>query len=213
MKRTILTLAIFSFAITACSAAGAGPSIGANDGPVQPMTELVVGTLKLRDTAEAVTKEQAAELLPLWEVYQEVSRSDMTASAEIDGLTAQIKETMTDSQIKSISAMQLTQEDVMAVMRAQMPITESSGREGNAQGGGFPGGGMPGGGFPGEGMPPGGGMPGGGEMMPGGEFGGGTQAVGTARPEAQQFASRRAAGVSPLLLNTLLEYLKETAGS
>jgi hypothetical protein len=175
------------------------------------VAELVVGTLKLEGTDEAVTREQAAELLPLWQVYQDLITSDTAAQAEIDGLTKQIQEAMTDSQLESINAMKLTQADVMAVMQAQgsavasVPRGDANTDQGNNA---FPGGGFAGG------MPSGGpgGMPDGG-FMPGGIVVGGTQGAGTPQAEGQQPRGRGTGGVPAPLLNALVEYLEKKAAS
>ncbi len=85
---------------------------------MQPITELAVGTLKLDGTAEAVTAQQASELLPMWEVYKQLVSSDTAAQAEIDGLrAAQIRASMTEAQQQSITAMKLGERDVFAVMQ------------------------------------------------------------------------------------------------
>jgi len=211
MKRMTLILAVFSVAITACGSARANPMASGGGGAMQPMTELIVGTLKLEGTNEAVTKEQAAELLPLWQVYRDVSTSDTAAQQEIDGLTEQIQEAMTDAQRKSISAMKLTREDVMAVMQEGLsagtgPVARGSSTTGQGNNA------FPRGGF-GDGMPPGGagGMPDGG-FGPGGGFGGGTQAAGTPQANGQQTGAR-GSGVPAPLLNALIRYLEEKAGS
>lgn len=99
----------------AASATPAGP--GAGDATFTQETRLIAGTFKLEDTDYAVTSEQAAELLPLWQVYSELSASDTAAQAEVDALFAQIQDTMIPEQRQAIQTMQLTQEDVFAVMQ------------------------------------------------------------------------------------------------
>jgi len=66
-----------------------------------------------------VTAVQAAKLLPLWQVYSGLLTSDTAAQTEIDALIEQIQDTMTAEQIKAINAMDLTQQDVLAVMQEQ----------------------------------------------------------------------------------------------
>jgi hypothetical protein len=177
---------------------------------MEPMTELVVGTLKLEGTADAVTREQAADLLPLWQVYRDLSTSDTAAQAEIDGLTAQIQATLTDAQRKSISAMKLTQEDVLAVIQEQAPDMASgpvARGDSNTRGTDNP--------FSGGG-PPTGMMfvgPDGGGMMPGGGPGGGVQTTGTPQANGQQLRGRRAGGMPTPLLNALIKYLEAKAAS
>lgn len=214
MNKMIVIVMTSSLMLAACSAAPTDAKLPGTGGKLPPMTELVIGTLKLDGTAEAVTKEQATELLPLWEVYKQLSSSDTAAAAEISGLTQQIQSAMTDAQRKSISSMKLTQQDVMAVIQQQAPnmaVRPSGGGTTTGPGGNTgPGGGFPGGGPPGGGTvfvgPDGGGFPGGGGSA------GGTQIVGTPRaPASQRNASQ--AGVPTPLVNALIEYLKKKAAS
>ena len=87
--------------------------------------QLVLGTMQLEGTEQAVTPEQAATLLPLWRAMQ----GGVTAQAEVNALLKQIEGTMTQEQLQTIAAMQLTQEDLQAWMEEQ----------GLGMGGGFPG--------------------------------------------------------------------------
>jgi hypothetical protein len=137
-------------------------------GALSVSNQLMLGTLMLEETEHAVTPEQAATLLPLWQALQ---GGGVTIQAEIDAVLKQIEGTMTQEQLQAIAAMQLTQEDIQAWMEKQ------------GMGGGAPG---PGAGGPGPGgdtsdeereavratMEAGGGFPGGppggsdGEMPP-----------------------------------------------
>jgi hypothetical protein len=179
------------------------------DGAMQPLAELAVGTLKLDGTADVITTEQAAELLPLWEVYSEIGSSDTAAPEEIEGLTGQIREAMTEAQLESIGAMKLSQEDVMGLMRQQGPAVSSGGGSGGDRGfsnGGPPSGGPPGG-FTGGGLPPdaSGGVGGG---LPGGAPGIGTPPGNSERPGAGVRL-----GIPVPLVNAVIEYLKAKAAS
>ena len=53
--------------------------------------EMVVGTFKLEGTDNAVTADQAAKLLPLWQVYKDLSASTSAAQEEVDALAEQIQ--------------------------------------------------------------------------------------------------------------------------
>lgn len=134
-------------------------------------TKLALGTLKLENTDLAVTSDQAAELLPLWQVLNNTSGSDSTSQVEIDALIEQIHDTMTPEQITAIEGMNLTRADIFTTMQELGLVnapqvnaegTPQAGGFGNGQrrDGGFSGGGRPEGGFPG-GDPPGGGTGGG----------------------------------------------------
>ncbi len=87
--------------------------------------QLALGTIQLEETENAVTPEQAASLLPLWQAMQ----GGVTAQAEVNAVLKQIEGTMAQEQLEAIAAMQLTQEDLRAWMQEQ----------GLGTGGGFPG--------------------------------------------------------------------------
>jgi len=106
--------------------------------------ELLIGTFKLEDTDLAVNSEQAAQLLPLWQVLQSLETSDTAASEEIAAVVNQIEATMTSQQMDAITAMKLTQQDVMSVMseaRVSANDSSASSSTGSSQSG-FPAGGF-----------------------------------------------------------------------
>jgi hypothetical protein len=222
MKRTMLSiLLLFALTMAACGNTGSGSetdSTQATDLSIE--MKLVVGTLKLEGTDQAVTGEQAGELLVMWQVYQELSSSDTAAQAEIDGLVEQIRETMTTEQMKAITAMNLTQQDVFALIQEQGAGMASSQRSGSdntftfspAAGGGPPdgGGGAPPDGGMAGGVPPDGGM--------GGDIGGVSSAgSGSGANQSQQSSDSTGAGgstgVPTALVGTLIQYLEGIAGS
>jgi hypothetical protein len=131
--------------------------------------QLALGTIKLDDTSLAVSEEQAAELLILWQAYQSLNNSDIAASAEVMAVLNQIQDTMTAGQIAAISEMKLTADSMTALIE-EGELVFGRGGFGSRGGDGGDGGGFPGGAFPGgiPGQRPGGG-PGGG--LPGGGFG------------------------------------------
>ena len=128
------------------------------DGALAASSQLVLGTLKLEETANAVTPEQAATLLPLWQALQ----GGVTAQAEVDAVLKQIEGTMTQEQLATIAEMQLTQEDMRAWMEEQgvgmgggmpeggafgdMSEEERANMRATMEAGGMPEGGGPGGG-------------------------------------------------------------------
>jgi hypothetical protein len=71
--------------------------------------QLALGTLKLEETADAVTAEQAAALLPLW---QAIRSGTLQSEAETDAVLKQIEGVMTSQQLAAIQAVQLTGEDL-----------------------------------------------------------------------------------------------------
>jgi hypothetical protein len=144
----LLTLAVL---LSACGSATTNNNFGGQgqgNGTAQTMPlpeKLALGTLKLEGTSNAVTAKQAADLLPLWQVYSSLITSDTAAQEEKDALATQIQETMTSDQVKAIDALNMTQRDVFASMQ-QLGITTSSQVNANStpqpNGGGFPGGGQ-----------------------------------------------------------------------
>jgi len=173
MKKTIFLTLILTLLWAACSDAnGSTPETDTStqfDPSVRELplsTKLALGTLKLEETEFSVDPDQAADLLPLWQVLNNLSSSDSAAPEEITAVTEQIQETMTSEQMQTIEEMELTGQDIFATMR-ELGLVDAPqvNAEGTPQaGGGFRGGQGPGGDFP-----PGGGPPGGG---PGGGFGG-----------------------------------------
>jgi len=176
MKNFALTLIIvFALALTACSGGASNTQQSSPDqttnttpGEMPLASKLVIGSFKLEGTENAITAEQAAELIPLWQVYQQLSTSDTAAQEEITSLAEQIQETMTADQMAAIDAMNLTPQDVYTTMQEQgiqfgdnRQQNQSNGSQQNGSNFGPPGGGggeffvRPEGGVPGSG--PGGG--------------------------------------------------------
>lgn len=95
--------------------ANASPAI-TNDYEGALSTRLLValGTLKLADTNNPITTEQAPQLLLLWQTLDNLTRSGTSAEAEVSALLAQIESTLTPEQIASINNMKLTQVELKA---------------------------------------------------------------------------------------------------
>jgi hypothetical protein len=70
--------------------------------------QLLLGTLRLEETGEAITSEQARTLLPLWQGYAALTASGTAATEEIESVQNQIVEAMTDEQVAAIVDMRLT---------------------------------------------------------------------------------------------------------
>ncbi len=213
MKKTIFTTFILlALTLSACGTTQTttpGAQNTPGNGELPQITKLVLGTLKLEGTENAVSPEQADELLPLWQVYLSLLESDSASQEEIDALVDQISSTMTPEQSQAIEEMQLAQQDMLEIMQesgmgmGNRPQTESGNQSGNFS---PPGGGE---GFaPPEGGGPSGGIPGGnGEGL-----------------DPEQIATAQAAreaggggfgmsGVPTALIEAVIEYLQETAGS
>jgi hypothetical protein len=118
-------------ATVAASTAAVADQAATPGGPrgFDPTTQLVLGTLKLEGTDNAVTPAQAAELLPLWQLIQSGS---LQSDAETQAVLKQIESNMTEAQLAAIQAMGLTFEDVRTWMQEQgieMP-TPAAGQDG-----------------------------------------------------------------------------------
>jgi hypothetical protein len=81
--------------------------------------QLALGTLRLEETDDPVTAEQAAALLPLWQALRGTIGSGASAQAEIDALLRQIEGTMSASQLSAIAAMRLSQADLQTWAQSQ----------------------------------------------------------------------------------------------
>ena len=220
-KTTLVILAILILTLTACGSAAAAndPSSAgqgappASAGELPAATQLILATFNLEETQNAVTPEQATELLPLWQTLQVLSESDTAAQQETQALITQIQETMTAEQMQAITDMNLTRADMMTVMQEQgismgaggQNTTSQDGNSSNSTNRNF---------GPGDGMPPPDerGFPGGG---PGMGAGGQVQNL-SADQIATAQAAREAGGatmIPPPLMNAVIEFLLEKAGS
>ena len=94
----------------------AAPSTNERGGGMDATNELVLGTLKLEGSGEAVTPAQAAKLLPLWQIVQSGS---LQGAAEMEAVLKQIKGAMTEPQLTAIEGMALTFQDIQAWMQEQ----------------------------------------------------------------------------------------------
>ncbi len=227
MKKTSYALLlVLALALAACGGTpqsnssnfASSPQNGtATSGELPAATRIALGTLKLDKTANDVTADQAAELLPLWETMQVLESSDTAAKQEVEALSTQIQDTMTQPQMQAITDMNLTRQDMFAVLQAQGGGNGFGGQGNNTQGGNTPGNGNRqfgggGGGFvPGAGGPPpdGGGFQGGGQG-----FGGQGQNISPEQIATAQAARQASANRTPApLINAVIELLKKKAGS
>jgi hypothetical protein len=222
MKQTTLILfTILALTLTACGAPASAVPVTASQtgsaaGNLSGPTLIILGSLKLDGTDQAITPQQAKDLLPLWQVYKEVSTSDTAAQAEVDALVKQIEETMTPEQMTTIQGMNITPQDSFAVMQ-QLGLGMGGGRQSGNSGNTSSSRQGNGGNFfvgPGGGVPPGAGG--------GGDRGGFTaQSTGGQgfSPEqmatAQASRSQRTGGNNFMisgLLDALIQYLQKLAG-
>jgi phage FluMu protein gp41 len=102
---------------TATSQVGDAPTSVAGARDLGQAQRLVLGTLRLEGTDQAVDAQQAAELVVLWRAYRALSASDNAAAAELEAVIGQIEAGMTPAQLSAIAAMQLTQADLAAYVQ------------------------------------------------------------------------------------------------
>ena len=83
-KASLYVLSLITLILTACGASITSQPVSAlSSETLSTQTQLVVGTLQLEGTQQAVTSEQANELLPIWQVYQELTNNSTAAQEEI----------------------------------------------------------------------------------------------------------------------------------
>lgn len=224
---TITIMTVLVLMLTACGGASGNqqtttdPTSNASSAELPLASKLAIGSFKLDETEFAITPEQAGELLPLWQVFQQLSTSDTAAQEEITALAEQIQETMTAEQIQAINEMNLTPQDLFTTLQEQ-GVTGAGGQTftqrgpDNSEGGTVP---VP----PDDGDqvfvgPGGGGGPGNGSGG-GPEFGGGQGlspeqiATAQARRAENGGGGFQMLGTPVPLINALIELLQEKAGS
>ena len=156
-KWMIVTIVIgLVLALTACGSSQSSTAAATPSTALSQEAQLLVGTLKLESTSLAVSADQAGKLLPLWETLQSLASSGTAASQEVDAVVSQIESTMSTQQISSITAMDVTQQD-LAVAIADTGTSKTNSSSANSTstnstqiqaGAGAPAAGDPGGGNP-----------------------------------------------------------------
>jgi hypothetical protein len=99
-------------------------------------SRLALGTLELEGTNQAVSAEQAKQLLPLWQKIKTLAATpSSTQAADLQAVYTQIEAAMTPAQIKTIESLRLNQNDIQALMKSLgIQITPGP----NPNGGNFP---------------------------------------------------------------------------
>lgn len=225
---------------------GSGGGFFGNQDPNAPLplaSALAVGTVKLDQTAQVVTPDEAQKLIPLWEGLDSLMSSDTAAQAEVEGVINQIQSTMTPAQVSAIKAMNLKGSDESSIFgqggfgfrggandrgtpqAGVTPGAGSSGSRGGFAGGGgggnfsFRDGGGGGGGFIFRGGGGDFGGPGGGSGagLPGASSGNNSNnssAIQAQRATAQARAAQfQKLGVNPILVRVVVSYLQSKSGS
>ena len=210
MKRLILVLLVMlALAAAGCNSGQSTATQQANtDNAVSTEQKLLLGTLKLGGP-DAVTKDQAAKLLPLWEGLRDLNQAmapggDTDTQVQIDDLAKQISAAMTANQLKAIDAMNINRDTAVSIMQELGFVVGS-------RQGGFPpgdGGQAPQAGFQGRGQ--GGQPPAGFQPRADGQAPGGGQAPG----EGQRF--NRAGGLGMFIpsemYDAVIQALQQAGG-
>ncbi len=71
-------------------------------------SQLAYGTLKLVDTPNAITPEQAKSMIPLWQAVISLSGDTTTATEELTAVQDQITAALTAEQLQAIAEMKIT---------------------------------------------------------------------------------------------------------
>ena len=79
------------------------------EGALSSRLLLAFGSLKLAESENPITIEQAPQMLMLWQALDNLTQSGTSAEAEVNALMSQIEELFTSEQVASINAMALTQ--------------------------------------------------------------------------------------------------------
>ena len=74
--------------------------------------QLALGILRLEESGNAVTPEQAQELALYWQALKALAADSTSAAEETTAIQSQIVEVMTQEQLEAIAAMQLTNADL-----------------------------------------------------------------------------------------------------
>ncbi len=201
MKRNIsIILLLTALLMSACNfvTGGTASNSGVQDRSLSEQTELIVGTLKLEGSDQAITSQQASQLLPLWQAMKYLNSSDTAAPQEVDALVDQIKGTLTSKQLQAIADMKLTQQDVSEIEQGQDIASNSQQQNSSSQsqsnGGGF--------------GPPEGDL--GIGLLGGGTLGTGQSVNSSQTTTVQTGASNQ---VPSVLIDSLIEFLKKKAES
>ena len=107
----------------------AGPLTETYDDALTIKNQLLLGSLRLESTPEAVKPEQAAQFIPLWLAMKSLTTSGTAADEEITALQNQIVDLMTPEQLQAIADLRLTQAELQAYyveIGASTPSTPSA---------------------------------------------------------------------------------------
>jgi len=190
---------------SAPASAPVGPINSNYSNAISPAQQLILGTMNLQGGL-VITSAEAAQLLPFWEAYQDLSTSSNASPLELQATLVGAEQAMTPAQVQAIVNMKLTSQNMATILQQQGVTSGARGGSGTPRatgggGGGFGGGG--GGGIPGVTGGGGGGGTGGGGIG----SGGGTpnpQAIATLRAKASSGAANTG------LVSLLIKFFEKT---
>jgi len=97
---------------------GGGGASNGSGGPQNSLeSRLAPGTLKLEGTDQAVTADEAKQLLPLWQQVKTMNADSTTNPTDLTAVYQQIEKAMTTTQVQTIQNMSLTQTDLQNLMQ------------------------------------------------------------------------------------------------
>lgn len=206
----MLSLTILTVIGTACSQV-LFTNTGSSTQSLSQAGQLLVGTMKLEGTKNAMDAQEAASLLPLWQAYRQLSQSNTTAQAEVTAVVSQIQSSMTSNQIQAIKTMNLRPQDLtnatnsLGEVSSALRSTSSAASGGNTSGSGISAGGDP--------QSVGGGPVPGGDALSGSLSGTGTSLSSSTPTSTQQATTVGSNGISTSLVTALIELLQKRVGS
>lgn len=141
-------------AVTAAPAQAAQPAQGqvvANQPAITPEMQLMAGTFNLKGTDQAITKEQAARLITLWQKVKDLDAqaapgrnqgqgqpgtpqprptTDPALAAQIQAAMKDVQAAMTPAQMQAIAQMNITRDSMNAILQAQGIQNAGAGQRG-----------------------------------------------------------------------------------
>jgi len=84
---------------------------------LSPEMKLLIGTIRLEGTKLEITPAQAKELFPLWVKMESTFADEISTSDDVKVITLQIQLTMTKDQLQAINDMNLTEQDLIALLQ------------------------------------------------------------------------------------------------
>ncbi|EKD88961.1 MAG: hypothetical protein ACD_34C00253G0006 [uncultured bacterium] len=95
---------------------------------------LALGTLKLAETENPVSLDQAPQLLLLWQALQNMTNNGTSPEEEVNAVLAQIEATLSSNQINLINSMKLSQTDIQTWATANGVTVGTGSGSGTGQG-------------------------------------------------------------------------------